>query len=822
MAQEGEENVPETKYELVGEEEESKNWKGMALSFLVICAIISMVVLAIVVNKPIIDPTDKKPLTLDELVKSFDPKKFEGQWLSESEFALQTDDKNIKLFNCNKLNSTIILSSDTIVPMVGENFKFFMENDRSIIMFAYDHKSVHRHSFTARFKLYNTKNNALLDVNPPETFQSTPLQNALLSPSGNKVAFVSANNIFLMDDFKNGNKESTQVTTDGASEKVFNGIADWLYEEEIFSDTNAMYWSPNSQFLAFIKFNDSLIQPYFVPFYDSSPYSYTNIQYPAVGSKNPIASVHIYDTTNKKTIAVTVPESVTKTFDEFYVWKVKFLSDEEVIVVYVDREQKMSVTVINDIASGAVNMQKEYPSKPSSTWSLPKGLSISANHDLYFQIWSIENYANILAFDRKNGAVKQVTTHDFDVISISNVNDKLGELFYIATNGDPKQRHLFRKSFTSESSAECLTCKDSDELPEVYEEPSKNLLQFNSSERCLYHDASFSSDGGFYALECLGDRLPITYIKSSVDEGLNFTYEDNAKLRELVETKLLPRKAYLTVDLGDGEKADAEIYYPVDFEPLTEIYPVLIYTYGSPTSQIVDYRFNIRKFEAYMSIHFNVIVASMDGRGTGANGEKFEKSVYHQLGKLESKDQAALAAAMQAEKYTDDSKYAVWGWSYGGYLSALALLNETTPFQCGISGAPVTDWTLYDSAYTERFMGLYPQNSKSYQESSLLEFAKKNSQFYAKRSMLLMHGTSDDNVHFKNSALLAIQLRQTNIDLDFEVYPNDRHTPSMETQRVLFKKMTLFLLNCYDIDFREHYGPLDLEHLVVIKEPPPE
>ena len=119
-----------------------------------------------------------------------------------------------------------------------------------------------------------------------------------------------------MDDFKNGNKESTQVTTDGASEKVFNGIADWLYEEEIFSDTNAMYWSPNSQFLAFIKFNDSLIQPYFVPFYDSSPYSYTNIQYPAVGSKNPIASVHIYDTTNKKTIAVTVPESVTKTFDE--------------------------------------------------------------------------------------------------------------------------------------------------------------------------------------------------------------------------------------------------------------------------------------------------------------------------------------------------------------------------------------------------------------------------------------------------------------------------------------------------------------------------
>lgn len=822
MAQEGEQNIPEMKYELVGEEEESKNWKGMALSFLVIVAIISMVIIAIVINKPVDDPTNKKPLTLSDLIQNYEPKNFDGQWISTSEFAYQTEDKNIKLFNCNKLNSTKILANNKIIPMVGENFKFVIQNDPSIIMLAFDHKNVHRHSFNARYKLYNIETNTLIDVIPPETYQSTPLQNALLAPNGNKVAFVSANNIFLMADVKNGNKEAIQLTTDGLVEKVFNGIADWLYEEEIFSATNAMYWSPNSQFLAYIRFNDSLISPYFIPYYDKSPYSFTNILYPVVGSKNPIVSVFVYDTTNKNTVEVTVPESVSKNFGDYYIWNVKFLSDSEIIVVYVDRQQKSSITVINDVSSGAVNMQKEYPAKPSSTWITPKGLAISNSYDFYFQIWSIENYDNILAFDRKNGAVKLITTHKFDVTSISNVNDKLGEIFYIATNGDPKQRHLYRKSFIKNSPAECLTCKDAKNLPDNYTEPTKHMREFNASEKCLYHDASFSSDGGYYALECLGDRLPITYIRSSVDNKLNFTYEDNAHLREIVDTKLLPRKAYLTVDLGDDEKADAEIYYPIDFKPLSQIYPVLIHTYGSPTSQLVDYRFNIRKFEAYMSINFNVIVAFMDGRGTGANGEKFTKSVYQQLGNLELDDVGSLGAAMQTEKYTDDSRFAIWGWSYGGYLSGLALLNETTPFQCGISGAPVTDWTLYDSAYTERFMGLYPENSNNYQKSSLLELAKRNSQFYAKRNMLLIHGTGDDNVHFENSALLAMQLRQTNLDLDFEVYPNDRHTPSTETQRVLFKKMTLFLLNCYNIDYREHYGLLDLEHLKVVEEPPPE
>lgn len=317
-----------------------------------------------------------------------------------------------------------------------------------------------------------------------------------------------------------------------------------------------MYWSPSSQFLAYIKFNDSLINPYFIPFYDSSSYSYTNILYPMVGAKNPIASVFVYDTTNQKTIEVTVPESVTSSFGDYYVWSVKFFSDDEIIIVYVDREQKMSITVINDIASGEVNMQKEYPSKPSLTWSTPKGLAVSNKHDLYFQIWSIENYANIIAFDRKSGAITQVTTHDFDVTSISSVNDGLGEIFYIATNGDPKQRHLYRKRFTSNSSpAICLTCKDAEKLPEVYVKPIKNMSMFNSSERCLYHDVSFSTEGEFYALECLGDRLPITYIRSASDESVNYTYENNTQLRDLVETKLLPRKSYLTVELGDGQSS---------------------------------------------------------------------------------------------------------------------------------------------------------------------------------------------------------------------------------------------------------------------------
>jgi dipeptidyl aminopeptidase/acylaminoacyl peptidase len=191
-----------------------------------------------------------------------------------------------------------------------------------------------------------------------------------------------------------------------------------------------------------------------------------------------------------------------------------------------------------------------------------------------------------------------------------------------------------------------LTCQDSANLPKTINTSDKNLLGFYASEKCLYHTASFSYNGEYFALDCLGDRIPITTIRSVASPNVFYVYEDNYELRQLVDSKVLPQKAYKNVVLDEetGESALAELYFPTKFSSIDKIYPVLVFTYGGPSSQIVDYQFNVRKFEAYLTTNFDVIVAMINGRGSSGNGDKFLKSVYKQLGKLEMQDQLKLAA----------------------------------------------------------------------------------------------------------------------------------------------------------------------------------
>jgi dipeptidyl aminopeptidase/acylaminoacyl peptidase len=244
------------------------------------------------------------------------------------------------------------------------------------------------------------------------------------------------------------------------------------------------------------------------------------------------------------------------------------------------------------------------------------------------------------------------------------------------------------------------------------------------------------------------------------------------------------------------------------------MYPVLVYTYNGPTSQTVDFQFRIRKFETFVAVNFGVIVAIMDGRGTDSNGDKFMKSVAKNLGDLEMLDQLELASALRKETYTDDDKFAIWGWSYGGYVSSLTLFNENSPFRCAVSGAPVVDWLMYDSAYTERLMGSYAENRVGYEKSNLTQFARQHSKSFLRKRILLIHGTGDDNVHFQHSALLAKYLRTTKIELEFEVYPDMQHTPDEDTQINLYQKITKFLLNCYNLNYQQFYDQLNYQHLI--------
>ncbi|CAF0793607.1 unnamed protein product [Brachionus calyciflorus] len=807
--------------ELVESNANSRNWKGIGISLLVIIFVCLLILIAVLAKKPPkLSEFEQKPFSLDDIMyKNFETKRFNGIWTNDESFVYQTDHHNLMIFNCKTGKEKVLMSNNTIKQLVGDKFKFSVSNDPTFILIGYDMKNLYRHSIIARYKLFNTISNVSYDVLPTEVYSTDRIQNAVLSSNSRKLAFVYENNIYLMEEFFDGSKKSKKITHDGNDSYIYNGITDWLYEEEILYQTNAIWWSPDNYKLAYIKFNDSMVNFYEFPNYDGTPYGKINkIRYPKPDTPNPTARIYIYDTRIDSNIMLEIPNTISIDPNNCYIWSVKWLSENSLIVVYVNRRQNRAFTAIYDAASGSTFYRKDYPTAPMTHydgWFLPHGLLASSRYNYYFQIWPYEGFKAIISFDTRSAEAHPVTNHNFDVIDMVSFNEKTGDLFYLATNGDPKQKHLFRNRVNDASrTGECLTCNSSFTMP--FEDPSAHTHSLASENNCLYHSASFSNTGDYYVLECLGDRIPITYIKSAENSSYNYVLETNDELRHLVNSKILPRKSYLRVPLDNSTNfyADAEILYPPNFNPTQNIYPVLVYVYNGPTSQVVDYQFRIRKFETYLCVNYGIIIATIDGRGTDSNGDKFMKAVSKRLGELETLDQIALANALKKEIYTDNDRFAIWGWSYGGFLSSYALFQEKSPFKCAVSGAPVTDWLMYDSTYTERFLGSYAENRHAYERSNLTLLAKNNARFLGRRKMLLIHGTGDDNVHFQQSAVLTKVLRTTKLDLEFEVYPDVQHTPDEETQRHLYQKITKFLLTCYNINYHQFYEQLNYHHLI--------
>ena len=200
--------------------------------------------------------------------------------------------------------------------LVGDKFKFYMTGDPNVILLAYDMKQLYRHSVIARYKLFNTISNLSFEVMPTNNYNTNQIQNTLLSPNSRKLAYVYSNNIYMMSKFYDGIRDSTQITFDGLESTIYNGISDWLYEEEILCQTNAMWWSPDSAKLAFIKFNDSNVEYYSFSMYDNSQYGQINrIRYPKPDTPNPTAAVYIYNTEDSSTFKLALPKFVKDRFN---------------------------------------------------------------------------------------------------------------------------------------------------------------------------------------------------------------------------------------------------------------------------------------------------------------------------------------------------------------------------------------------------------------------------------------------------------------------------------------------------------------------------
>ncbi|ORY96450.1 dipeptidyl peptidase IV N-terminal region-domain-containing protein [Syncephalastrum racemosum] len=633
-----------------------------------------------------------------------------------------------------------------------------------------------RHSSHANIYVYTIKSKALFPLSKQSTVDTEPqISYATWSPTGHQVAFVMNNDLYVSDLL------SVQRITYDGSATVFNGVPDWVYEEEVFGTDFALWWSPDSTHLAYLRFNETAVPEYHIPFYTTNPNSTypeeVSIKYPKAGSPNPIVSLHVHSLLDKTSVMVTqnaTAETKLQAVDAH-----KDFDDEDRIITDVvwattththllfkqmnriqDHEITNLVTVAAKVNESTVQVARRYEPTDGGwidTTQAMKFVPQGDNNKVHYIDLADDGhgYMHIAIFsaDDREQAPIWLTEGEYEVDWSSVVLDTERQLVhYISTERSPLERHLYSVSLKSTDPASTKVCRT---CPESEDEHG-------------YYEVTFSPKAGFYVLNYEGPEVPTTTVKMVDNETFSSVLEDNQRLKKLLEGYEMPRSHMVTVQSGGVEMNAIEIL-PPNFD-VHQKYPVVFNVYGGPGSQLVSYQFDL-SWHTFLASKLEYIVVIVDGRGTGFRGRDYRVGVRGRLGELEVIDQVNAGRHWQELDYVDSSRMAIWGWSYGGYMTSKVLEANDGVFSVGLAVAPVTDWRFYDSIYTERYMSTPQLNPQGYETSAV-----NNMTGFENVKYLLAHGTGDDNVHFQNSAILVDKLTQANIhNYRTQFYPDSNH-----------------------------------------------
>lgn len=640
---------------------------------------------------------------------------------------------------------------------------YIMSPDEKLILIQTKTRAIYRRSFTAEYYIYNVKNNTIEPLS-----KNGPQQVPLFSPDGFQVAFVRNNNIFLVK-LLFGNSES-QITKDGEYNKVLNGIPDWVYEEE-FGFNRAFDFSADSKMIAYIRFDESQVPMYKFPWYKGMNPEYTEFatypgeytyKYPKSGEVNSTVSVHTYDIKSHVTRKMDLPLD-----KDGYIPRIKFTSDpEKLAIMTLNRHQnRFDLYMANPksaLCKVAIRDESEQYIKEDEYSNIkfyPENIVLMSERDGYNHLYLYTIGGNL---------VKQITKGKFEVKSFLGWDKQSNVFYYTSNEGSPLRTAVYK----------------------IDGKGKKTKL----STRTGTNDAIFSSNYSYYINTFSNISTP-TLITINDNKGKELaTMLDNNKLKEKIATLTLPTKEFFTFRTAEGVELNGWMMKPANFDA-TKKYPVIMHQYSGPGSQQVLDRWGIGSFsdagmfEAYMADRGYISVC-VDGRGTGGRGAEFEKCTYLFLGVKESHDQVEAAKYLGTLPYVDGSRIGIWGWSFGGYNTLMSMSEGSNIFKAGVAIAAPTDWRYYDSVYTERFMRTPKENGDGYDAGSAIKRAPK-----MHGSLLLIHGTADDNVHLQNMAEYSEALVQAGVQFDEHIYINRNHGISGgNTRNHLMNRVANFFL----------------------------
>jgi dipeptidyl aminopeptidase/acylaminoacyl peptidase len=652
-------------------------------------------------------------------------------------------------------------------------------------------EKVFRHSIMAKYLIYDIQAKKFSDVstNPQNK------QKALLwCPTGTALAFVENNNLFVKQ-LPAGTV--VPVTNDGDNELVFNGVTDWIYEEEVFGGVESFVWNNDCSQVAWLRLDDTQVNVYRYEEYDAdSPYPIpVNIRIPTPGYANPTPSVHVYSVAANKVKNIDLgPVNTGDISKDFYVYDLKWANNSHLAVVTVPRVQQKKNIVLANTAEAADTIKPTLiRTEVIDTWiQYARDVVFLSDIEFVDLVAFNDSYHIALFVVGNNEPVKYLTSGPYEVTEIYPVfNTATNEIYYVSTERDSTERHVYAVNTVT---------------------GAKRALSDDQHEG--YYSASFSADGQYYILNYQGPNLPYTVLKTT-DTTKNITQvlSDNSDLKKTLEGFAMPHTEITTIKNEKGDDMNVMFVYPSDWTKGTEVqYPVLFYLYNGPGSQLVTKSWTAthNSFSLYMAAQ-GFIVVTIDGRGTGFKGIRYMTETYENLGKLEVADQIYAAKQIAKRADTDGERMAIWGWSYGGYMSSKTItstLNSEHTFKLGISVAPVTDWRYYDSAYTERYMQWPAVNQVGYHNSSVITQVRDsecpvlpststnaNGETTLTQSttrFVIVHGTGDDNVHPLNSYNLMTELQQRQVQFETMFYPNKDHSITGGNTR---KQLYRFLAN---------------------------